>query len=30
MGVWFEKWEAEKKKNGLFRVSEVDGKGGKW
>lgn len=30
MKIWFERWEAEKKKNGLFRVDEGDGKGGKW
>lgn len=30
MKVWFGRWEAEKKKNGLFRVDEGDGKGGRW
>lgn len=30
MKIWFERWEAEKKKNGLFRVNEGDGKGGRW
>lgn len=27
MKIWFDKWEAEKKKNGLF---SVDGGDGKW
>lgn len=30
MKIWFERWETEKRKNGLFGVDEGDGKGGVW